>query len=87
MQADLQAQEEFLMSGEKPSATAIREKTESTSPSPPQKSAPTLLSALTSVKEIKERKETRDKVVIPIIGSEKGFPTAEHVSVFAAMDR
>ena len=74
MQADLQAQEEFLMSGEKPSAA-------SSSPSPPQKSGPTLLSALTSVKEVKERSEKRDKVVLPMIGPEKGFPTAESVSV------
>ena len=87
MQADLQAQEEFLMSGEKPSAAVIRKKAASSSPSPPQKSGPTLLSALTSVKEVKERSEKRDKVVLPMIGPEKGFPTAETVSVFVARDR
>lgn len=72
------------MSGEKPSAAVIREKAESSSPRPPQKSGPTLLSALTSVKEVRERSEKRDKVVLPMMGPEKGFPAAERVSVLVA---
>ena len=76
MDFDLQAQEEFLRSGEQPSASVIRNDS-----APPQPQRPTLLSAFSSVKEIRERDRKRDTVVLEVNATEKGFPAAESISV------
>lgn len=81
MDFDLQAQEEFLRSGEEPSASVIRNDSASPSATPPQPQRPTLLSAFSSVKEIRERDRKRDTVVLEVNATEKGFPAAESISV------
>ena len=83
MDFDLQAQEEFLRSGEQPSASVIRNDSASASSTPPQPQRPTLLSAFSSAKEIRERDRKRDTVVLEVSASEKGFPAAESIPVRA----